>query len=445
MQGQYDLGTVPGGLPLLGHAWQLRTAPLEFFKALRSFGDIAAARLGTEPLYVVNHPDLVHEVLVKQARRFNKGIHFEKARAFAGQGLVTSDEPLHLAQRRLVQPAFHRRRVATYVDRMSMIAAEQVSRWEDGQLLAFDAECDAYARKVLCDALFSADLDGSIAAQVAQSIPVLMAGVTKRVAAPLGLLERLPTRNNLRFDTARSSLRAVMSTVIKDYRRTGTTPGDLMSMLLQATNEETGQPMTDQQIHDEVITLLIAGTETAAATLSWAGSLLANHLDALTAIRAEVQEQLGDQPVNYDNLALLPFTRRVLSETLRLYPPGWLISRRAAQDLSVGGHHMLAGSHVFVCTYALHRDGTLYPSPDRFDPLRWAADTDRSARNGTFVPFGGGMRSCLGEGFAWAEMTIFLAEVIRRWNLRTATHRPPRPVAKFSLRLDALPVTVERA
>ncbi len=232
--------------------------------------------------------------------------------------------------------------------------------------------------------------------------------------------------------------------MIAERRAGGEEADDLLGMLLGARDDETGAPMADQQIHDEVMTFLTAGAETTSRGLAWSVYLLGRHPEALGRLHAEVDEVLAGRTATFDDLPGLPYTRRVLTEALRLYPPGYLLSRGALADTVLGGHLVPAGATVLLSPYALHRDAGLFADPQRFDPDRWAPERAGDVTPEAYLPFGLGPHGCLGEGFAWTEMTIALATLAARWELRPRSSRPVRPVPAFSLACGPMPMTPHR-
>ena len=438
MSASYTLADAPGRVPLLGHIHRLLGDPLALFRSIRAYGDIVVIRLGSTPVHVVNHPDLIRQILVTDARKFDKGVQFEKARPFVGNGIATSSEPLHLRQRRLIQPAFHHARIARYLESMQRVAEATISAWAPGEPVALDTESFRFALRVLTDSLFSAEADASIIAEVGASLPVLLDGIAWRIAVSVELLEKLPTPSNRRFNAGRERLRATIDRLIADHRGAPGDRQDLLSMLLDARDEDTGSPMSPEQIRDEVMAMMLAGSETTASTIGWVCQLLGEHPQVQDRLRAEVDSVLGGRPVGAGDIARLIYMRQVINEVLRLYPPVWLVSRRALEDVVLGGHTIAAGASVFFSTYGVNRDPALHRDPDQFRPERWAEEPARSSPRGGFLPFGAGPRSCVGEPFAWAEMMVFLATLIGSRTLRPAPGRRVRTIARGSLRGEGL-------
>ncbi|HET8683674.1 MAG TPA: cytochrome P450 [Micromonosporaceae bacterium] len=434
----------PRPLPLLGHALQLRRQPLEFLESLRPLGEIVMIRLGPKPVYVVNSPDLIRRVLVGEAHKFEPGVQLDKARPFLGNGLITSRGVTHRRQRRLLQPAFHHSRIAHYAEVMQRLAAERADSWEEGQRITADVEMMELAMAVVGRTLFSTDLDHDAVDEVISAMPIVLDGVTRRVLAPIGLLERLPTAENRRFNRAIRRIHEVVDRVVAGYRRAGVDHGDLVSMMLMVRDEETGEGLSDAQVRDEVLTMLAAGTQTTATTMAWALHTMSVRDDIQDRAYAEVCDVLGDRAPAFQDVERLSYIRRLLTETLRLYPPAWLLSRRTTSEVNLGGHILPPGASVFFSPYAVHRDPSVYPEPDVFDPDRWVTERAKQVPRPAFVPFGAGSRQCIGEGFAWVEAAIVLATVLRRWRVRPVAGQSVRKVASATLGPSRVYLTVER-
>jgi cytochrome P450 len=416
----------PGRLPILGHIPVLWRNPLRFLESLRTVGDIVRVDLGNWPVYVLTSPELVREALTGRAASLARGRIYDRARSLFGNGLATSDGALHHRQRRLIQPAFHRARIAGYADIMCHHAAELAAGWQPGQRIDVDTAMHDLTMRTVVSALFSADL-GPAATEVRQLMPVVMKGIATRMVTPKRL-DNWPIPANRRFDLAAARLRHIVSTVIAAYRADGCERDDLLSMLSATT-------MTDEQVCDEVISLLMAGTETPGLTLAWTFHELAAHPDAERRLHAELDTVIGDRPVTHDDLPRLTYTSQILNEALRLHSV-LLFTRRATATTNLGGVVIPPGTEVAYSPYALHRDPRVYGCPARFDP-------DRSSTR-LFAPFGAGHHKCIGDFFAMTEMQITLATIAGRWRLRPAPGHRVREVIAEVPRPNALPMVVER-
>ncbi|HZM76371.1 MAG TPA: cytochrome P450 [Candidatus Limnocylindrales bacterium] len=437
--------TLPRPLPLLGHALRFKRQPLEFLESLRPLGDVVAIRLGLKPAYVLNSPDLIRQMLVVEPQAFGAGLLLEKVQPFIGNGLITLRGAEHRRHRRLLQPAFHHSSIARYVEVMRRLATARASSWQEGQQIVADVEMMELATAVVGKTLFSIDLGQDAVDEVVGSMPMLLKGIRKRLLAPTDLLEKLPTAGNRRLNAAIRRIHQVVEDMIAEYRRTGINHGDLASMMLTARDEQTGEGLSDLQVRDEALTMLAAGTQTTATTIAWALHILSTHHDIQERAHAQIREVLGDRALASDDLERLDYIRRLLTETLRLYPPAWLLSRRAASEVTLGNHVLPPGASILFSPYVLHRDPSTYPDPEVFDPDRWIPERAKSIPRPAFIPFGAGNRQCLGEGFAWVEATVVLAVILQRWRVRPVPGQIIRKVALATLVPSRLPLLVERA
>jgi cytochrome P450 len=425
-------GSAPGALPLLGHALALGRTPLGFLASLPAHGDLVRVKLGPWPAYVVCHPDLAHQILVTD-RTFDKGgPTFDKMRKVIGNGLGTCGHQDHRQQRRLVQPAFHRDRIPGYARVMTEQITAVTQPWHDGQVLDVIAVMNAFTAAVATRTLFAAQSDESSFVEIQQSWRDVLAGVARRVVMPFEWLDKIPTPGNRRFDRAQNHLRHHTGQLITNYRRAGIDHGDLLSMLL-ATRDDDGQGLADSEIHDQVLTFFVAGTETTSTALSWAWHLLGGYPDIQAQLHTEVDTVLNGRIAEYHDIPKLELTGLIITETLRLYPPGWLFTRLTTTDTELAGQYLPAGTIVVFSPYVLHHRADLYPDPNRFDPDRWRNDTTPPLPRGAFTPFGGGARKCIGDVFAMTEATLTLASIATRWQLNPLPRARVRPAPRLIL------------
>jgi cytochrome P450 len=381
----------------------------------REYGDVVHVPLGPNELYLVSDPDLVRDVLVTRHRSFHKSRAYEEAKRLLGNGLLTSEDGLHRRQRRLLQPLFVQERIVAYGRLMGDYTAAAGERWQPGATLDVNEEMSRLTLAIVGRALLDADVEGE-AREVGEAIAAALA-VFNRFLLPFSrVLWALPLPSTRRFERSRASLDRLIARLIAERRAGPGGGGDLLSLLLSVRDEE-GEPMSDRQVRDEAVTILLAGHETTALALAWAWYLLAQHPDVEAKLHEEVDRVLAGRPASASDLAALTYTRMVLAETLRLYPPAWAIARRALVDHELGGYRIPAGSIVFVSQAVLHRDARSFPEPERFDPERWHGDGAETRRPG-YLPFGAGPRLCIGERFAWMEGVLVLATLAGGWRLR---------------------------
>ena len=441
-----EVPLLPGAQRVLGHALEFRRDPLRLLQRGREVGDVIRIRFGPFPVYVLNSPSAIRQALVGQARKLEKGINFGRAKTLIGNGLVMSGGDYHHRQRRLMQPAFHREHIARYLATMREAAVPRIDAWPDGGTLAFDRELRSLTLTVLTRTLLSSDLGSEAVEEIERLLRVLLAELLPAgVIANVPALAWVPTRSNRRFGAANRRLDAMLTEIIEGYRAADEDRGDLMSILIRARDDETGTGMTSKQLRDEATTLVIAGSETTGNTIAWACYLLTQHPEIQERLQQEAVQVLAGADATYDDLDRLPFTRAVITETLRLYSPVWILPRQATAEVELGGYLLPAKSRILFSPYALNRDARVHRDPDRFDPGRWTSDDyTRSELRTSFFPFGQGIRNCIGEGFAWTESILLLSAIAARWQLRLADGATVRPEVSSTLVPNELPIIVTR-
>jgi cytochrome P450 len=435
--------------------------PLTFLtSAARRYGDVVEISLGGGRAVLLAHPDDIRDVLVTNGRLFHKGRGLQRARLLLGEGLLTSEGEFHLRQRRLASPAFHRARVESYAGTRAEYARRRAGQWHHGETLDVSREMAAYTLAVVGKTLFDADIERE-AHEIGDALTASISAFNF-MTLPMGELPmRLPFPAVRRFERARNRLDATIYRMIAERRASGEDRGDLLSMLLLAQDTEgDGAGMSDVQLRDEAMTLLLAGHETTANALAWTWYLLSCNPEAEAKLHAEVDALQGATPTVAD-LTPLPYTRAAIAESLRVYPPAWVIGRTALTDYPVRDHVIRKGSLVLVSQWVTHRDPRWWDEAEDFRPERWMGTTDgekagRSEdrepgrfggqRGGRFAyfPFGAGTRVCIGEQFAWMEATLALATFAQRWRLRLVPGHVVMPQAIITLRVrHGLPMTVE--
>ncbi len=410
----------------------------------REYGDLVSARFGPRRILFVNHPDLVEEVLVHQNRKLIKHYRLRQAKRTLGEGLLTSEGDFWRAQRKLVQPAFHREKIAGFAELMVDYALRLVGTWGEGRELDVQAEMMRLTLQIVAKALFGADVGGE-SADVTAAMETLMHNFEASSALPIIIPQWVPTPSNLRTGAAIRRLNRVLYRIIAERRKDGEDRGDLLSMLLQAQDEESGRRMTDRQLRDECMTLFLAGHETTANTLSWAWYLLAKHPEAAAQLREELEKVLGGRRPTLADLPRLPYTEGVVNESLRLYPPAWIVGREAAEPIELGGYRVDRGTTLFLAACAIHRDPRWFDDPDAFRPERWAGGFQQRIPRYAYFPFGGGPRICIGNSFAQMEVALVIASIVPRYRLELAPSARVEPLASMTLRMThGLVMRVER-
>jgi len=395
---------------------------LTFFERLAKLGPLTTWRIGGRPFYFVNDPALVEEMLVTRGRDYIKSRGVQRLKRLLGNGLLSSEAPLHLRQRRMIQPAFHRERIAKYGVAMVAGARGASSAWHVGNEVAIDAEMMTLTLRIAAETLFTTNVAADahdVAAALTQAMRTFPASMTLYG----GLLDAIPFHPaTRRFSDARARLDAVVYRMI-EARRTADDPGDDLLAMLLAARDDDGAPMSDEQIRDEAMTIFLAGHETTANALAWTWLLLAEHPAVESALHTELARVLGDRLPTADDVAALTYTRDVVAEAMRLYPPAWAIGRRAIRDTALGPWTIPAGAILITSQYVMHRDPALWGDPLAFRPERWQAEA-RALPKFAYFPFGGGSRLCIGEPFAWMEAVLVVATIAQRWRFERVDTAP---------------------
>lgn len=424
----------PKGHWLAGNLPGFRDDRLGFLTHLaETYGDCVAIRLGPRRLMVVNHPDLVEDVLVTKNRSFKKHFALRQTRDTLGNGILTSEGDFWRKQRRLAQPAFHRERIAAHAAMMVESTERMLRDWADGQRRDAREDMMRLTLQIVAKALFDADVSGD-AADASAAMDTTLKAFTARVSRVLKFPNWVPTPLNVRTRRAVARLDAIIFRIISARRASGEGRGDLLSMLLEARDEDDGTRMTDRQLRDEAMTLFMAGHETTANTLAWVWYLLATHPEVESKLHAELDNVLTDRPPTFDDLPRLPYAEHVVTEALRLYPTVWILGREATEPCEVGGYHVPAGRTIFMSQWVIHRDPRFFDDPLTYRPERWADGLARRIHRYAYFPFGGGPRICIGSGFAMMEAVLLLATVARRYRLALAPGAAIKPLPTMTLR-----------
>lgn len=413
-------------------------------ESAKKYGDIVFFKVGNERIYLFNHPDLIRDVLVTNQKNFTKSRALDRAKRVLGEGLLTSEGEFHLRQRRLAQPAFHRDRIAAYGRSMVEYADRARSSWTDGRTVNLHDDMMRLTLAIVAKTLFSADVEKE-SAEIGEALTTTFDAFNLGIMPFSELLEKLPLPYVKRFEAARARLDKTIYRIIDEHRATGEDAGDLLSMLLLAQDTEgDGGRMTDTQVRDESMTIFLAGHETTANALSWTWYLLSQHPEIEARFHREV-DALGDRLPRPDDLANLPYTRMILAESMRLYPPAWAVGRRAINEFEAGGYRIPARSMVLMSQFIMHRDPRFHGDPERFDPERWLPEVAAMRPKFSYFPFGGGTRVCIGEQFAWMEGIMILATIAQKWRFRYLGSAPPEVDPKITLRpAGGLSMRVER-
>ena len=418
----------------VGHIREIRRDMLAYFtRCAQECGDIALMRFGPRNVFLLSHPDHIEQVLVARNRAYSKHYAFKFLRPLLGQGLLTAEGDHWLRQRRLMQPAFARDALAQYAAVMVDYAEEMVATWSDGEERDIEHEVTELTLRIAAKTLMDIDL-GEQLSIVSHGTDAMTDDFRRRFQSIAQLPRWLPTPNNRRSDRDLKQLDGVIEGIIAARRKSSEDHGDLLSLLMQARDEDDGRGMSDKQLRDEVMTLLLAGHETTANALSWTWYLLAQHPRVETKLLAELDEVLGGRAPTMDDLPRLAYTEQIVKESMRLYPPAYTVGREAIEDTQIGNFKVPRGTTVFMSQWVVHHDNRWYDEPEKFAPERWTAEFERTRPKYAYFPFGGGPRVCIGNTFAMIEATLLVAAIAQRYRFRLASDEPVIPWAAVTLR-----------
>lgn len=421
--------------------------PIQFFvDASQKYGDIFTFRIGRQRAYFIKHPDYIKEVLQTRQSSFVKEDYLKRGKIFLGEGLVTSDGEFHRRQRRLVQPAFHRDRINACGATMAHFAERMAGRWEDKQTIDMSHEMLQLTLRIVAKTLFNADVNrdskdfGQILRTFLELFNFLVFPLDETGDSP-------PDATDEVIIEARRKTDEIIYRMIDEKRKSGEDTGDLLSMLMMATDAEgDNKGMTDEQLRDEMVTIFLAGHETIANAMTWAWYLISQNPEAEERFHRELEEVLSeDRLPAIEDLPRLEYTRKVFTEAMRLYPPVWALGRMAIEDTEVGTRPIPKDSIILMSQFVTHRDPAYFPEPEKFLPERWSDDMKAALPPFAYFPFGGGARRCIGEQFAWTEGILLLATIGRNWRFRYESPKPPEPLYLLTLRpKGALELVAER-
>lgn len=448
-------GAYPAGPPFLP---RLLTGQMFRQNAMESmdqfaklYGDLIHFKVFNRHIYQINHPELIEDFLIKDAGKHHRGLVMQRAKLVLGEGLVTSEEPLHMRQRRLAQPAFLRQRIAAYGEVIGRNATTISQGWIPGVVRDVHEDTVELSLRIVGKCLFNLDLQsrGEVK-RISTAVDAFMGFVPLAILPFSEQIQRLPLPAMNRIRRGKADLDAMVYGMIEERRRSAGDRGDLLSMLMEAEDaEESTGKMSDRQVHDECVAILLAGHETTANALSFSLWLMAKHPEVQERVHAEAVQVLGGRAATAEDYAKLPYATQVFSETLRLYPPVWGTARTCVQAYEIAGYPIKPGAVLVAPQFVVHRDARFYPDPLRFDPERFSPEKkDAKGRpRFAFFPFGAGSRQCIGEGLAWMEGVLSLASMVRDWRVRVPASAPAEIALHPAISLrpkHGVPLLVER-
>ena len=445
----WPLPPSPPSHPLLGLMREFRQDRIGLYRRMaRDYGDVLRMRFLWVNTYTVSHPDYMRQVLVENNHNYVRNPFVNDVfKLFLGNGLFTMDGESWLSRRRLMQPAFHRQRLAGLGALMTDAADAMLADWaqrDAGQEIAVDEEMMKVTLRVAGQALFSVDLLGAASA-LGEAFTGVSEFVNYRMNTPFPPPLWLPTRRNRQFKAALDTLNRTVYRIIEERKQTGEEKGDLLDMLMAARDADTGAGMTNAELRNEVALLIFAGHETTATTLTWVFYLLSQHPEAEAKLHAELATVLDGRTPTLADLPNLPYNRMVIEETMRLYPAAWGVSRKSVAADEIGGYQLPANASLTLPITTLHYDPRWWEEPERFAPERFTPERSANRHKFAYLPFGAGPRQCIGNNFALMEAQLVLATVAQRYQLRLRPGHPVQPDPVFVLRTsDGLPMRVTR-
>lgn len=406
----------------------LRDDTLNFLKMTASYGDIVPMRILMQTAYLLNHPAHVEHVLQKNHRNYKKTPMLGKLRPVLGDGLFMSEGELWTRQRKLIQPSFLKERVDALAGRMSDVIVKHLATWEryvaSGQSFNLSEDISILTLEIALQTMFDTGL-GADAAGFAEAMHYSHTVSAERVWNLTPISEKLPTHKNRKFNEAVAFLQGVVTRIIEERRREPRQSNDLLSILMDARDADTNEVMTDQQLRDEVMTLMLAGHDTTATMVAWALLMLSQHPMFLEGLRDEVDTLMAGRLPEASDMKGLEFTKRIIQEVARLRPSIWWFARVAINDDNIAGQPIKAGTTVFISQYLIHTHPQVWEDPEKFDPDRFLPENSMGRSKFAYFPFGAGPRVCIGSGFAMMEMAFVLAMIFRRFDVAITSDRDP--------------------
>ncbi|MFG2459292.1 cytochrome P450 [Streptomyces sp. NPDC048523] len=426
-----------GGVPVLGHGWRLLRDPLSFLSGLRRHGEVVRLRLGPKSVYAPTTPELTGAVALNPDFVI-AGPLWESLEGLVGkEGVATANGPQHRRQRRIIQPAFRLDALPAYGPIMEEEAHALAERWQPGETVDATLESFRVAVRIAARCLLRGDYMDERAERLCVALTTVFRGMYRRMVIPAGPLYKLPLPANLAFNRALADLHLVVDEIIAERRASGQKPDDLLTALL-AAKDANGDPIGEQEIHDQVVAILTPGGETVASTIMWLLQVLAEHPEHADKVCAEVESVTGGRPVAFDDVRSLRYTTYVVVETMRLWPAVWILTRRAVRDTELGGYRIPAGSDIVYSPYAIQRDAKSFDDSAEFDPLRWSPDRAKSVPKHAMSPFSTGNRKCPSDHFSMAQLTLLTAALARKYRFEQVAGSDDTPRPGITLRPNRL-------
>ncbi len=417
----------PGPKPFFSfsNVINFRKDTLGFLNQLsKEYGDISFFKMGKQDMIFVNNPDLIKEIFITNSSKFIKGRALELAKVVLGEGLLTSEKEFHTRQRRIIQPSFNHKRINYYGTIMADYAEKYRDKWKDGEIIDIDKEMMNLTLDIVCKTLFDTDME-SDTRLIQENLTVALEMFMEITNPFRAILSKLPIPKTLRFEKARKYLDETIMGIIQERRKSEHDRQDLLSILMKLHDEEGDKTgMTDRQIRDEVMTLFIAGHETTSNLLTWTFYLLSQNPEIEEKFYQELEQVLGKRLPTPEDIPNLPYTKKVLTESMRIYPPAWIVGRRNIEEYEIKGFKVKPMTVFLVSQYIMHHNPKYFPQPEVFNPDRWTEEFKGELPRFAYFPFGGGPRLCIGENFAWTEGTLLLSIIAQKWKMKWIPDHP---------------------
>ncbi|WP_414548856.1 cytochrome P450 [Anabaena sp. CCY 0017] len=418
---------------IVGHLLELGQDPLGFLTRCRDYGDIVPLQFGLTPTCLVTHPQYVEQVL-KNRQDFIKSRGSRALKSLLGEGLLTAAGESWFWQRRLIQPVFHQKRINKYGEVMVEYTNRMLQTWHDGETHNIHADMMQLTLQIIMKCIFSTEVDEGEAKVVANALDVAMQWFESKRRQNFLVWEWFPRPENIRYRHAITQMDEAIYKLIQERRHSQEQTDDLLTMLMEAKDEETGQQMDDKLLRDEVATLMLAGHETTANALSWAWMLLAQNPDVRQKLELELNQVLQGKLPTLADLGQLVYTQQIIKESMRLYPPVSIQGREAAVDTQIGDYEIPQGMTVMMSQWVMHRHPQYFENPEAFQPERWTQEFEKQLPKGVYIPFGDGPRICIGKGFAQMEAALLLATIAQRFQIDLVPDYPIVPQPSITLR-----------
>lgn len=439
-----SIPTAPGRKPVLGHAVEFMRRPVPFLKSLRHLDSVVRIYFGKAPVYALTSAAAAHVALVAKGENFGRDKFNERMSRLIGEGMSTTvDAEFHKRQRRMIQPALHHQRVNAYIGGVSTVVAEASQDWRDGQELDWADRMFRLATASMARSTVASDLGKPLRDEIDRSFLSFLHSVLARMQSNVSFKQKLPTRANKRFAQEQTRLLKAIDEVIAAYREDGNDHQDLLSMLVSAVDEQTGEPMPADRLRDEVIGLMVAAVDSLAISLTWLFYEIGRNAAIERKVLRELDEVLDGRPLDSGQLRELSYLDRVITELLRLHNPAIAVLRRCTTETEIEGHLMPAGTRVLISPYAMGHDSQFYPAPEKFDPDRWLEG--HAIPRSAYLPFLSGRYKCAGESLAWTTLMVAAAQLLPTWRVVPCADKPVREVFQGSyIQPSHMPMRLER-